>query len=83
MTKTTVAGAVSAVLQKHPDGLNVSEITSKIKEQGLYTFNTATPDSVVAHAIRKSCVSVDIGVSNNKENKQFKSVGNGKYALNR
>ena len=81
MKKNTVEEAIIQVLKGNSKGLSVQEITEKIIKQKLYEFNTKTPETVVDHAIRKSCVGVDIEVSKDEKDKAFKIVSEGKYGL--
>ena len=79
MSERTIEDAIVQVLKRNHTGLTPKEIYTKIVEQKLYEFHAKEPVSVVDHAIRKSCVGVDIEVS--KEEKLFKEAGDGKYKL--
>lgn len=82
MKKTTVADAVTFVLQKYPEGLTAQEITRIIIEQDTYTFKTTTPESVVSQTIRKNCTGITTATSKQSDVKRFKLLTNKRYGLN-
>lgn len=51
----TILEAIKTVLNKEKNGLTCKEITSRILAEGLYTFNTPDPNSIVGHSLRKHC----------------------------
>lgn len=51
----TILEAIKAVLSKKKDGLTCKEITNHILSEKLYTFNTADPNSIVGHSLRRHC----------------------------
>ena len=55
----TIFEAIKAVLSKEKDGLTCKEITNQILSGKLYTFNTADPNSIVGHSLRRHCRGLD------------------------
>lgn len=51
----TILEAIKAVLRKEKDGLTCKEITNRILSEKLYAFNTADPNSIVGHSLRRHC----------------------------
>ena len=51
----TILEAIKTVLSKKKDGLTCKEITNHILSEKLYTFNTADPNSIVGHSLRRHC----------------------------
>ena len=51
----TVLDAIKQVLLEHSSGLTCRELTELILEKELYSFNTANPNNIVNHELRKHC----------------------------
>lgn len=55
----TVIEAIKEILKDYPNGLSCQEITARILEKGLYTFNTPNPNNIVNHELRRHCANLD------------------------
>ena len=55
----TILETIKAVLCKEKDGLTCKEITNRILSEKLYVFNTADPNSIVGHSLRRHCQGLD------------------------
>ena len=55
----TILEAIKAVLSKEKDGLTCKEITNRILFEKVYAFNTADPNSIVGHSLRRHCQGLD------------------------
>ena len=56
----TLKDAALAVLEAAGEPLSIPEITAGIISRRLYRFNTASPSTVVSHAVRRNCKGLDI-----------------------
>lgn len=68
----TIAEAALNILISHPEGLTITQIYEEIVRQGLYTFNTENPETVLRVEVRRRCENVEI--SKSYETKWFRIV---------
>lgn len=55
MNPMTVLDAIKQLLLEYSSGLTCRELTDLILDRGLYSFNTANPNNIVNHELRKHC----------------------------
>lgn len=51
----TILEAIQSVLAEYPNGLICKDITAKILEKKLYSFNAKNPNAIVNHELRRHC----------------------------
>lgn len=79
LKRTTIAGAVVAVMRMKGRPLSPAEAYGAIVEAMLYTFNTDDPVSIVRTQIRRRCEGLDFPSA--LPSKLFRPTNDGRYTL--
>ena len=74
----TILEAITVVLRLQPQGLSCKDITGQILAQGLYSFNTPNPNSIVNHPLRRHCQGLDFPSAHPVKHFVLLSGGRGK-----
>jgi restriction system protein len=78
-TKMTIVECIRKVLASENRSLTISQIYEMIYQQGLYSFNSKDPRTIVRQQIRRHCVGLTFPSA--MPNKYFRMTEKGKYCL--